>query len=76
MSDGTKVHQDATKELGHTPGAIGHPEPGGGHDDSQTVTVDDGPPITKVDGEPGAFGHPGGEDEPHTDIMYETGESS
>lgn len=57
MSDGTKDNQEATNDLGHTPGAIGHPEPGGGHDDSQTVTVEDGPPIRKVDGEPGAQGN-------------------
>ncbi len=64
MSDGTKEYQEATEKLGHTPGAIGHPEPGGGHDDSQTVTVEDGPPIRKVDGEPGAFGARTNDDTP------------
>lgn len=39
-----------------TPGSKGYPEPGSGHDESKTVTVDDGPPITKTDGVPGAFG--------------------
>lgn len=39
-----------------TPGSKGYPEPGSGHDESKTVTVEDGPPIRKTDGEPGAFG--------------------
>lgn len=39
-----------------TPGAAGHPEPGSGHDDSETTTVEEGPPIEPVDGEPGASG--------------------
>ena len=39
-----------------TPGSKGYPEPGSGHDESKTVTVEDGPPIKKTDGEPGAFG--------------------
>ncbi len=39
-----------------TPGAVGYPEPGSGHDDSETTTVDDGPPVEVVDGVPGAFG--------------------
>jgi hypothetical protein len=39
-----------------TPGAAGHPEPGSGHDDSKTVTVEDGPPRRFVDGVPGADG--------------------
>jgi len=38
------------------PGAVGYPEPGSGHDASETVTVEDGPPIEKVDGVPGATG--------------------
>ncbi len=42
------------------PGAAGHPEPGSGHDDSKTETVDEGPPVEKVDGVPGA--HPGRRD--------------
>jgi hypothetical protein len=41
---------------GDTPGAAGYPEPGSGHDDSVTTTVDEGPPVQKVDGEPGAHG--------------------
>ncbi len=41
---------------GATPGSKGYPEPGSGHDDSKTVTVEDGPPIEKTDGVPGAFG--------------------
>lgn len=32
-------------ENGDTPGAVGYPEPGSGHDDSRTVTVEDGPPV-------------------------------
>jgi hypothetical protein len=43
-------------ERGATPGAAGHPEPGSGHDDSKTTTVQDGPPIKKTEGEPGASG--------------------
>jgi hypothetical protein len=43
-------------EKGATPGSKGYPEPGSGHDESKTVTVEDGPPIKKTDGEPGAFG--------------------
>lgn len=39
-----------------TPGSKGYPEPGSGHDESKTVTVEDGPPIKKTDGVPGAFG--------------------
>jgi hypothetical protein len=39
-----------------TPGSRGYPEPGSGHDESETVTVEDGPPIKKTDGVPGAFG--------------------
>jgi hypothetical protein len=41
---------------GRTPGAAGHPEPGSGHDDSVTTTVDDGPAVRKSEGEAGAFG--------------------
>ena len=37
-------------------GASGHPEPGSAHDDSETVTVDQGPRTPKVDGVPGAHG--------------------
>jgi hypothetical protein len=36
------------------PGAAGHPAPGSGHDDGKTETVDQGPPVEKVDGVPGA----------------------
>ncbi|MEA2512574.1 MAG: hypothetical protein QOJ59_2061 [Thermomicrobiales bacterium] len=39
-----------------TPGAAGHPEVGSGHDDSQTTTIDEGPPVKRVDGVPGASG--------------------
>ena len=39
-----------------TPGSKGYPEPGSGHDESKTTTVEDGPPIEKTDGVPGAFG--------------------
>ena len=38
------------------PGASGHPEPGSGHDDSKTETVDQGPDVPIVDGVPGAHG--------------------
>jgi len=43
-------------EEADTPGSKGYPEPGSGHDESETVTVEDGPPIKKTDGVPGAFG--------------------
>jgi hypothetical protein len=46
---------DKNKEA-DTPGSKGYPEPGSGHDESETVTVEDGPPIRKTDGVPGAFG--------------------
>lgn len=36
------------------PGAAGRPTPGSGHDDGKTDTVDEGPPVEKVDGVPGA----------------------
>jgi len=39
-----------------TPGAAGHPEPGSGHDYSKTPTVEEGPPVRKTDGVPGASG--------------------
>jgi len=38
------------------PLASGSPEPGSGHDDSQTVTTDAGPPVEPTDGVPGATG--------------------
>lgn len=37
-------------------GSSGHPEPGSGHDDSKTETVDQGPDVPMVDGVPGAHG--------------------
>lgn len=46
-----KTHADEA-----TPGSKGYPEPGSGHDESETVTVEDGPPIRKTDGVPGAHG--------------------
>lgn len=45
-----------TAEPQPAPGSKGYPEPGSGHDESETVTVEDGPPIKRTDGEPGAFG--------------------
>jgi hypothetical protein len=39
---------------GDTPGAAGHPEPGSGHDDSETTTVEEGPPRKIVEGVPGS----------------------
>lgn len=47
---------EQTVEETNTPGSKGYPEPGSGHDESETVTVEDGPPIEKTDGVPGAFG--------------------
>ena len=63
MRDSDRDHQaepaDKTRrnvEEAETPGSKGYPEPGSGHDESKTVTVEDGPPIKKTDGVPGAFG--------------------
>ena len=44
--DGSKRHK----------GSSGRPEPGSGHDDSKTETIEQGPNIDRVDGVPGAFG--------------------
>ena len=46
---------DAGKTAGGR-GSSGHPEPGSGHDDSKTETVDRGPDVPLVDGVPGAHG--------------------
>jgi large subunit ribosomal protein L9 len=48
----------ASKEARETPGSEGHPEPGSAHDDSETVTVAEGPEHEWVDdgGVPGAHG--------------------
>jgi hypothetical protein len=43
-------------ERDRPPGSAGHPEPGSGHDDSKTETVDEGPPVAPVEGVPGAHG--------------------
>ncbi len=45
---------DAESKRGR--GGSGHPEPGSGHDDSKTETVDQGPDVPIVDGGPGAHG--------------------
>ena len=58
LQDNVSVKSGRRRE--DEPGSSGHPEPGSGHDDSKTVTVDEGPPIEKVDGVPGA--HPGRRD--------------
>jgi hypothetical protein len=47
---------EKSNDQANTPGSQGYPEPGSGHDESETVTVEDGPPIKKTDGVPGAFG--------------------
>ena len=62
MNDHEQDHeQDVSAKTGRhredEPGAAGHPTPGSGHDDGVAVTVDEGPPVEKVDGVPGA--HPG-----------------
>jgi large subunit ribosomal protein L9 len=48
----------AAKESKETPGAEGHPEPGSGHDDSETTTVAEGPEHEWIDegGVQGAHG--------------------
>ena len=38
------------------PAAAGSPSPGSGHDDSETVTTAEGPPVEQTDGVPGATG--------------------
>lgn len=56
MTDQGRQNAKNQGETGRTPGAAGHPEPGSGHDDSETVTVADGPPRAPASGQPGAFG--------------------
>jgi len=68
-----RPEQQGNASADRTPGAAGHPEPGSGHDDSKTVTVEDGPPIRKTVGEPGAFGNLSGDSEPVTDIFNKPG---
>jgi hypothetical protein len=70
---GERSSQDNRKK---TPGASGHPEPGSGHDDSKTVTVEDGPPIKKVGGVPGAFGNSTNVEGPVSDHLDKPGTDS
>lgn len=53
--DDDDAHSSASEE--EASGAAGHPEPGSGHDDSKTETVDDGPAHRPIDGVPGAYGN-------------------
>ena len=57
---GDEIQEEASVKSGRRhkdePGAAGHPTPGSGHDDSELVTVDKGPPVARVDGVPGATG--------------------
>lgn len=48
MTDNDKQQSAKEHEDDRTPGAAGHPEPGSGHDDSKTATVDDDPPINQA----------------------------
>jgi len=45
-----------SNDTGRTPGAAGHPEPGSGHDDAVTTTVNDGPALRKTDAVAGTTG--------------------
>jgi hypothetical protein len=56
VTEQNRPNAKAQGETGRTPGAAGHPEPGSGHDDSETTTVAEGPPRVPVSGEPGASG--------------------
>jgi len=56
MPHDRKPKQRAENSDKRTPGSAGHPEPGSGHDDSRTVTVNEGPPRRIVEGVPGAYG--------------------
>lgn len=62
--------RDQTRD--RTPGAVGYPEPGGGHDDSQTTTIEDGPPTQRVDGEPGASGPGVRVNTPESDLLTDS----
>lgn len=74
MGNQPQPRSTADRRDAETPGAAGHPEPGSGHDDSETTTIADGPPIRRVDGVPGASGHAEGVDAPLSDIMGESEE--
>jgi monovalent cation:H+ antiporter-2, CPA2 family len=54
--DPNRERAEPTGAEQETPGSAGYPEPGSGHDDSETITVEDGPSTEKVDGIPGAHG--------------------
>ena len=62
MSDAKDPQQQATVDPRYgdqphdAPMASGSPEPGSGHDDSETVTTAEGPPVEPTDGVPGATG--------------------
>jgi hypothetical protein len=71
MGDPTQRRSTSNRNDEETPGAAGHPEPGSGHDDSETTTIAEGPPTKRVDGVPGASGHTEGVDAPLSDIVNE-----
>ena len=73
MADQTQRRSTGDRRDAETPGASGHPEPGSGHDDAETTTIADGPPVRRVDGVPGASGHADGLNAPLSDIMSEEG---
>jgi hypothetical protein len=73
MADPTQRRPAHDRENRETPGAAGHPEPGSGHDDSETTTVAAGPHVARVDGVPGASGHADGVDAPLSEILNEAG---
>ena len=62
MSDAKNPQRQATvdhRDAGQpqAAGAAGNsPSPGNAHDDSKTVTTDQGPPVERTDGVPGAGG--------------------
>jgi len=65
----TGTGTSSSSNTGGIPGAAGHPEPGSGHDDAVTTTVDEGPTERKTDAVAGAFG-----DEVETDPLAEGGD--
>lgn len=62
MSDATDPQRQATvdhRDSGQPHAAdsrAGSPSPGSGHDDTETVTTAEGPPVERTDGVPGATG--------------------
>jgi hypothetical protein len=72
MGEPTKRQPTDDRENEELPGAVGYPQPGSGHDDSETTTVAAGPPRDPAQGVPGACGHADGVDAPLSDVVNES----